>query len=367
MKSNIFRQIIRDYFIFNKTERRGFSVFGILIIIVAILHFLTDRIDFIKPADFSEAKQLLSEIEKLNQLEKSYRQFTLFTFDPNTITAHELDSIDLPRQVKNNVIRYRERGGQFRSASDFRKIYGMNDSIFERIEPYLSFAERQTYQIQTKQTENQAEPFFFNPNTASDEDLNRLGLNNFQRRNLLSYRSSGGTFKSGADLLKVYGIDEKLFQQLEPWIVIPESPYEEKRENMENLLSIDINQADSLKLLLLPGIGPVFSGRIVRFRQMLGGFYSVDQLKEVYGMTDERFVKLEPFLFVGTNELKIIRVNFAEWNELRTHPYISNDQAKMIIKLRSDKGPFASLDDLLENGVFDQANFKKVKPYLTCQ
>lgn len=84
-------------------------------------------------------------------------------------------------------------------------------------------------------------------------------------------------------------------------------------------------------------------------------------------MTDERFVKLEPFLFVGTNELKIIRVNFAEWNELRTHPYISNDQAKMIIKLRSDKGPFASLDDLLENGVFDQANFKKVKPYLTCQ
>ncbi len=334
MRRDEFKKIIREYFTFNRTERKGFTVLSFFIIIAAILHFLSGKIDFSKPADFTEVKRLLSEIEKLNQIEAANRSFALFTFDPNTISSQELDSLDLPRQIKSNIIRYRERGGKFRNAADFRRIYGMNDSIFAAIEPYLLISGEKPVFQRNENYKKLAERFFFNPNTVSESDLERLGFNNFQTRNLLTYRQRGGSFKTKSDLMKVYGVDEYLYNQLESWIELPESSAEKISESVKVKTIIELNSADSIQLIAIPGIGPVFSGRIIRYRQMLGGFYSINQLNEVFGMTPDRISQVEPYIQISTENIKLIRINFAERNELRAHPYIKNEQAQLIIRLR---------------------------------
>lgn len=363
MKSNELKQLFRDYFTFNKTERKGFTVLSILLAIALIMNYLADRVQFSKPTDFTEAKRLIRELELLQAIGSPDRSHTLFSFNPNTISAEILDSLDLPRQIKSNLLRYRQRGGSFKTASDFRRLYGMNDSIFAMVESYIDIPEVEKNTSKIPSPVTISELFLFDPNTASPGDLERLGLNSYQRRNIVSYRERGGRFSTKSDVSKIYGIDGELYARLEPWIDIPTTG--DNIIESKSLTVIDINVADSLQLIQIPGIGPAFSGRILRYRQILGGFHSVGQIMEVFGMTTERFEQIEPYMTINNIAIQQIRINFAELRELRSHPYISADQARQIIQLRSDNGPFNSLDELQHYGVFDNLNFEKVKPYLT--
>jgi DNA uptake protein ComE-like DNA-binding protein len=365
MKSNELKQLFRDYFTFNRTERKGFTVLGILLSTALIINYLADRIDFTKPSDFTEAKRLIRELEQLQGTESTSRHLVLFTFNPNTIEAEILDSLDLPRQIKSNLLRYRQRGGMFRTPGDFRRLYGMNDSIFAMVEPYIDIpVVGKNIPVKSSQV-GTSELFPFDPNTVSIEDLERIGLNSYQRRNLISFRERGGKFLIKADVAKIYGIDDELYAKLEPWIDI--GILEDDVVETKSIERIDVNMADSLQLLSLSGIGPVFSSRIIRYRQLLGGYHSLDQIMEVFGMTNERFEQIKPFLTINDVNIQQIRINFADLSELRSNPYISTEQARKIIQLRSDKGPFNSLDELQHAEIFDSLNFEKVKPYLTCR
>lgn len=365
MKSNELKQLFRDYFTFNKTERKGFTVLGILLVFALILNYMADRIDLSKPADFTEAKRLILELEQLQNKELSNRQLILFSFNPNTIPSEILDSLDLPRQIKSNLLRYRQRGGVFKSANDFRRLYGMNDSIFAMIESYIDIPAIEKSSTPKTSQVVVNELFSFDPNTVSAEELELLGLNSYQRRNLISYRERGGKFKTKTDVLKIYGIDDELFEKLEPWIdiILPD----DNAISSKSIETIDINLADSLQFIQIPGIGPAFSGRIIRYRQSLGGFHTVSQIMEVFGMTTERYGQIEPYLTINNVTTQQIRINFADVRELRAHPYISAEQARKMIQLRSDRGPFSTLDDLQKAEVFDNLDFEKVKPYLTCR
>ena len=117
------------------------------------------------------------------------------------------------------------------------------------------------------------ESFAFDPNTVSLEDLQRLGLSPRQAESIDNYRSKGGCFRSKADFQKMYVVSDTLYQRLEPYIDIP---------------LIDLNQADSAQLLALPGIGPYFAGKIVRYREKIKGYTSVDQLLEIYRFDQEK-------------------------------------------------------------------------------
>jgi len=368
MKNIELKRLFHEYFTFNRTERQGFTVLGIVLVLVLVLNYFADKVDFKEPADYTEARRLISEFEMNKVNGSSSLQVSLFPFDPNTIPAGALDSLDLPRQLKINLVRYRERGGLFRTATDFRRLYGMNDSIFARVEGYISLplAEKRETKRVIQGKEKTPEHYFpFDPNHATDEDLSRLGLNRYQRKNFLSFREKGGKFRAVEDVSKIYGIDAELYERLKPWVEIealePEIP------KLPSISRVEINQADSLDFMALPGIGEVFSGRIIRYRSLLGGYHSPDQLMEVFGMTEEKFRGLQPFLYVDRVEVQQIRLNFAGLNELKAHPYISPEQARKILQLRSDNGPFSTFDTLLDENVFEPAIFEKIKPYLTCQ
>jgi competence protein ComEA len=124
-------------------------------------------------------------------------------------------------------------------------------------------------------------------------------------------------------------------------------------------LSIEINSADSSALEKLPGIGAVLAKRIVSFRNLLGGYSSVEQLQEVYGLKPETFELIKPNLKVNTALIERININTADEKQLRRHPYFKAF-AKQLINAR----PFNNLDDVKNKAGIDAPAFNKMKPYI---
>lgn len=127
--------------------------------------------------------------------------------------------------------------------------------------------------------------------------------------------------------------------------------------------TIQINEADSLAWVNLPGIGPGFAKRILTFRDRLGGFASAEQLKEVYGI-DTLWVKQHMRQFrVGKGVYRFLYVNRAIWNEFR-HPYLSYSQAKVVLNYRKQHGIITDFEALLQIKLIDPLVWERLRPYL---
>lgn len=227
--------------------------------------------------------------------------------------------------------------------------------------------------------------FTFDPNGLSIVDWKRLGLSERQIRMIKNYEAKGGRFRRKEDLAKIYAINEADYARLEPYITIkptervpPPSATTVSRSDSGQqtlrqdglpavplILHIDLNDADSLELQYLPGIGPVFASRIVRFRDLLGGFHDVSQLMEVYGFDSVRFAGLEEQVYVDTTKVQKIALNTADYQRFRDHPFISHKLANAIVQYRKQHGRYRAISDLLHIAIMDEQIFRKIAPYLT--
>ena len=130
-------------------------------------------------------------------------------------------------------------------------------------------------------------------------------------------------------------------------------------------LSVEVNSADTLGFESLPAIGVVFAKRICKYRNLLGGYNSIDQLKEVYGMDSVRYATIKPYLTIDTNNIKSLNINLANLKDLRRHPYISHKLASAIVNYKHQHGVYKTLTDLLNLHLIDSLKFRKIAPYLT--
>lgn len=127
---------------------------------------------------------------------------------------------------------------------------------------------------------------------------------------------------------------------------------------------IEINSADSLTLLDLPGIGPVFAKRIIKYRQMLGGFVYPEQLQEVYGMDSARLSGFINQIRIDTSEIRKMDINKATFKELLAHPYLEYEQVKAIARFRDKKGLLVSPGELWAAGVLADSLWNGLSHYL---
>lgn len=132
----------------------------------------------------------------------------------------------------------------------------------------------------------------------------------------------------------------------------------------DSLRLIDINRADSLQLLPLPGIGPVFAGRIVKYRNLLGGFTQADQLLEVYGMNINTLEMIIDRIVLDTTLIVKLDLNRASFGELLRHPYLEYEDVKSLVNYRDFKGIIQSFGELKENFILPDSLLQKVMPYL---
>jgi competence protein ComEA len=128
--------------------------------------------------------------------------------------------------------------------------------------------------------------------------------------------------------------------------------------------TININAEDTSALSTLPGIGSKLANRIITFREKLGGFYSTDQVAEIYGLPDSTFLKIKPYLIIGDVAIKKINVNTADANLLKQHPYIKWNLANAIVQYRQQHGDFKTLDELQNIVLITPEVFAKITPYL---
>jgi len=129
---------------------------------------------------------------------------------------------------------------------------------------------------------------------------------------------------------------------------------------------INLNGADSAALEALPGIGERLSARIIKYRDRLGGFHDVAQLKEVYGLQDTVLQALASRVFVVENALlKKLDVNTSSYADFRRHPYMSHAFAKSLVAFRQTHGEIKSLDELYQLVVVKKEEIERMRPYFS--
>lgn len=136
------------------------------------------------------------------------------------------------------------------------------------------------------------------------------------------------------------------------------------QKQLENINRIPFAEADSITLQIVPGIGQGTAGRIIKYRENLGGFHSQSQLLEVYGVKEETTLALWEFFDFYPQVYRKIPINTASLEELSAHPYISYGEAKVLVAYRGQHGKFLSSDDLLKIKIFKAEWVKKINPYL---
>lgn len=226
------------------------------------------------------------------------------------------------------------------------------------------------------------ELFFFDPNTLDEAGWKKLGIRDKTIGTIMKYLSKGGKFRQPEDLGKIYGLFTNDFERLLPYVRIGNRAMEEKRYEVVKSDSgsgrkqyytekrsvgpsaIDINSADTSALIALPGIGSKLALRIISFREKLGGFYSVEQIGETYGLPDSTFSKIKPVLQCNKVSVQKININTADANTLKQHPYIRWNIANAIIQYRTQHDHFKSVEELQQLAVVTPEIFQKIKPYL---
>lgn len=219
--------------------------------------------------------------------------------------------------------------------------------------------------------------FYFDPNTLSAEGWKKLGLKDKTIRTIQNYVSKGGHFKKPEDLQKIFGLPIKEYERLVPFVKIEKKAEEERNSFTETKnqyesrrsvpIAIDINTADTSAFIALPGIGAKLALRIINFREKLGGFYSIAQIGETYGLPDSTFQKIKSYLKMENIAIKKININTATAEELKAHPYIKYNLANPIIAYRNEHGSFAKVEDLKKVMTITEEIYNKIGPYLTVQ
>ena len=210
----------------------------------------------------------------------------------------------------------------------------------------------------------------FNPNKISFDSLVNFGLNHRVAGNLVRYREAGGRFDTPKDLKKIYGMTDSVWIRLAPWIEVPVIEQQKlnanKPVNKQAHRRQDLNQVDSLWLKRIRGIGPVLSSRIIKYRELLGGFTSSHQLKEVYGLSPEVINRLFQQVYVDsvTENKRKININLVSQEQLSAHPYISFTEARAIISYREQHGNFENIEDLKNIHLMGDSTYLRVSPYL---
>jgi competence protein ComEA len=219
---------------------------------------------------------------------------------------------------------------------------------------------------------SEKDKFKFNPNTATEDDFLALGFPGNLAQRMLNFRTKNGKFSIKSDVMKIYGMDSSLYRELNPFIDLPEKktlPIEKAKTSTSKKSEkqlFDLNQADTAQLKTIYGIGPVLASRIIAHRTKLGGFISVHQLNEVYGLDTVVVNRLTRESFLLENFIPSqLDINQADEKTLASHPYIKFKLAQAIVAYRFQHGNFKTIDDLTRIQTMKPETLEKLRPYLT--
>jgi DNA uptake protein ComE-like DNA-binding protein len=174
-------------------------------------------------------------------------------------------------------------------------------------------------------------------------------------------------YPSGDNSLKIIPI-ELLNYNTDSSLMIRDTPVLSRQQASKNPIRkrpiMNLNICDSASLVALPGIGPVLSSRIIKYRNLIGGYVSVDQLKEVYGLPEETFDMISAWVIADSLTIRKIMINDWDFRQLIRHPYFQRSEVSAILKYRELNGRISGIGDMIENNLVSAETAIKIRPYL---
>ena len=326
---------------------------AIIVIIALVVYFATPR-KGLTLREVGSAEQATTQCD------------TIFTFDPNTVTYDELLMLGFDKRTAVGIIKYRTAGKVFGIAEEFALCYGVTDSMFSRVRPYIKIGN--TYATKTKRNHTdslqKSRPSRFSPrpferfsiDTVGVEYLRLIGFSTRQAEALIEYRNRGKGIFSMNELRDCYAVSEEMADSLAHFVILS------VRDPYDGL--VEINSADSATLRSVRGIGAKTVVAVMEYRKLLGGFVRKEQIAELKCVTKENFDKISEQIYCDSCKISKIDINFAPASDFEHHPYMSRKAAKLILETRESKGGWNSIEEMQSDDIFTEEQARAIAPYL---
>jgi len=293
------------YFEPTSSERRGLIILCVALLLALVVggYVYVSR-DATEPA--SAPGQTRPAKRQQSYYAQPVRQTETFDFDPNEADSTALLRLGFaPYQVRG-IYKYRAMGGRYHEPGDVKRIPGMTNELWERLQPHIRIDRKYQY-VEPERPEHAQRP--------QVDVYEQLATH----RDTMHYpvKLTEGTV-------------------------------------------VALNTADTTALKKVPGIGSYYARRIVDYRNKLGGFVSLAQLQEIEGMPED----VERWFTLNTDSIRRIDVNHATKNQLVRHPYLRVYRARAIWDHRHNVGPLHSIDDLRRLPDFSEEDIRRLEPYL---
>lgn len=374
----------KDYFHFSRGERIGVSILIIFILLMLSWYFVRGFFKTNEVTDFSEFKQEISLFKKgkLDAIQTTNSEIEYFVFNPNIIGEEEWVKLGFSQKQAQSIENYKASGAVFKTKKDVLKLFMVDEFKYAQLESYIDLPDKIEYEkfeydnnseYQNYKNENKKSKFYIivlekslTPIYGGFEEIDTLYYAKrddyywycilpFESEEIAQKQSVFTNYKN-AEILEV--------NSLKGFYLINKKP----KENIEKKHEIiEINTADSLAFSSLPGIGMGYAKRIIKYRNQLGGFINLNQMKETYYLPPEIIDNNLPYFSIDSSRITKININIAGDSILRNHPYIDWKVANSIVQMRNVHGKYKKVSDIKKSVLIDDNLFLKIAPYLTTE
>lgn len=303
---------LKSHFRFNKQERSG--IFFLLLIIVSL------QVGYFFYGRFSEDAQtdalvvdheMQTQIDALKQAVLQKDSVKIYPFNPNFITDYKGYVLGMSVDEIDRLHAFRKQNKFANTAKEFQKVTQVSDALLDAISPHFKFPE---WTKKSKQSAARSKQYVVGSRSDTKVSYPR----------------------------KVFG------------------------EDSQKRVIKDLNTATALELRTINGIGEKLSARILKFRDILGGFLIEDQLYDVYGLEPEVVERaLKTFRVLQKPNIQKININTASEYEIATLVYIQKQVAERIVAYRNVNNGILSLDELENIEGFPSDKIDRIALYLS--
>ena len=336
------------HFYIPKHERQGLYFLMIILLLMIVGMITANNIGN------ADIKKLVVTINVSSEANEAIRENTipkynksLFTFDPNTTPDDSLRLLDISDQVINNIIKYRSKGGSFKDIKDLSKIYGIEPEM-KKLTPFVKF---------NADEEQQVDSYHDITHSVVTKNSGRSRVVNQSNTTLIEIANE----KSVEDE-KVESID--VDKSSSEAIYLRDTTIFFEKETEEESPLIEINGASIYELMLVKGIGEFYANKIVEYRDKMGGYYHIDQLKNVISRK-ESFDKIAPFLKIDKSLIRKRNANLVSKDSLAFIPQVGYRKAEIALRYKANHYPLKSMEDFRKMKIFSEEDIAIMSLYLS--
>ncbi len=314
--------------LFTEQQYRGLLI---LVPVAVVLVAISVALELLRPVKQTEVKEEWLKPAKGSQMvEENDATIELKPFDPNTYSYEQLRAAGLRKEIAVSIVRWRSYGKVYRLREDLALVSGVSDSLYAVLKPYIIIADSVAAKPKPQRWQR-------------------------EQSNLTENRGVTSTVTVPENQVAQQGVLSKNKPA--------DSIWQSRKKGVREPL-VDINSADTAALIALRGIGSKSAAEIVKYRELLGGYHSVEQISELKTVTEQNYEKILQQIYCDSCEIQKIDINFAAPKEIARHPYVSASALRKIIKQRQLKGGWSRIEEMVEDNILSEDEAKRLAPYL---